>query len=275
MVRSSWLMAAGLFSLAAPALVAPAQAGAGDLLVAPTRVVFENTRGTEIIVNNIGSETATYRISLVLRRMKADGSLEEIEESEANEREAKILSMVTYAPRRVTLAPNQPQAVRIGVRPPEDLADGEYRAHMLIRAIPDAKEPVISDKPAQGLTVSIIPIYGITIPVIMRKGALSAQVSIADPRVEETEGQPAFKLRMNRTGTKSTYGRLRVTRPGVSGPLFEARGLGIYAEVAERDVTLPIPPEVAARLRGPVHVEYLEDDPSIGGTIAEYKGVIR
>ena len=41
----------------------PAQA-AGDLLVAPTRIVFDGQRGTEVVLNNIGSETATYRISL-------------------------------------------------------------------------------------------------------------------------------------------------------------------------------------------------------------------
>ena len=49
---------------------------AGDLLVAPTRVILDGSRGTEVILNNIGSEPATYRVSLELRRMLPDGSLE-------------------------------------------------------------------------------------------------------------------------------------------------------------------------------------------------------
>ena len=58
-------------------LTAPAGA-AGDLLVAPTRIVLDGPRGAEVVLNNIGSAPATYRISLELRRMRADGSLEDI-----------------------------------------------------------------------------------------------------------------------------------------------------------------------------------------------------
>ena len=57
------------------ALTAPLTAGVGDLLVAPTRLVLNGGRGTEVILKNIGSDTATYRISAELRRMNPDGSL--------------------------------------------------------------------------------------------------------------------------------------------------------------------------------------------------------
>lgn len=66
-------VAASAFALS----LSPAQA-AGDLLVAPTRIVLDGQRGTEIILNNIGSETATYRISLELRRMTTEGRLTEV-----------------------------------------------------------------------------------------------------------------------------------------------------------------------------------------------------
>lgn len=271
----AWPILAGLLGTMTAGLATPAKAGPGDLLVAPTRVVLENARGTEVIVNNIGSETATYRISLVLRRMKADGSFEEIEESAANEVEAKTLSMISYAPRRVVLAPNQPQAIRVGVRPPEDLADGEYRGHLLIRAIPDAKAPPTAREPGQGLSVTITPIYGITIPVIVRKGKLDVQAGITSAQVVTDENGPMLKIGMTRSGTKSTYGRIRVTRPGVSEPLFEARGLGIYTELTQRDVLLPVSPEVAAKLKGEALIEYSEDSADSGALIAEYRGVIR
>ena len=59
-VRALALVAvAALTSVSASA---PAQA-AGDLLVAPTRIVLDGRRGAEVILNNIGSEEATYRIS--------------------------------------------------------------------------------------------------------------------------------------------------------------------------------------------------------------------
>jgi P pilus assembly chaperone PapD len=58
-------------ALLVPLLLASpsAQAGVGDLLVAPTRVVLNGSRGTEIILNNIGEDVATYRVSVELRRM--------------------------------------------------------------------------------------------------------------------------------------------------------------------------------------------------------------
>ena len=58
-------------ALIAPLLLcAPAaEAGIGDLLVAPTRIVLNGSRGTEILLNNIGEDVATYRISVELRRM--------------------------------------------------------------------------------------------------------------------------------------------------------------------------------------------------------------
>ena len=67
--------------LLAPALMfaAPAaQAGVGDLLVAPTRIVLDGRRGTEVILNNIGDDVATYRVSVELRRMTPDGRLADV-----------------------------------------------------------------------------------------------------------------------------------------------------------------------------------------------------
>jgi P pilus assembly chaperone PapD len=261
-------------AFAACALSVPASA-AGDLLVAPTRVVLDGARGTEVILNNIGNETATYRISLELRRMKADGSLEELDTANPDSHDATTLSMISYAPRKVVLPPNQPQAIRIGIRPPAGLADGEYRAHMLFRAIPDARPVVPSDKPTEGVSISLTPIYGVTIPIIVRQGNLTATAAIADPQVTSNEDGPQLAFTLSRTGTRSTYGRIRVTKPGVDKPVMEVRGIAVYAETAQRKVILPVDEATAAALKGPVKIEYLEDNDAGGGTIAAVQAVIR
>src|SRR5215204_1564416 len=104
--------------LAASLLTAatPANAGIGDLLVAPTRIVLDGRKGAEIILNNIGDEPATYRISVEFRRMTADGGLVDVAEPTAEDKLAE--DMIRYAPRRVTLAPHQPQSVRVSARAP-------------------------------------------------------------------------------------------------------------------------------------------------------------
>lgn len=280
------ILALSLATIAYPAFAA------GDLLVAPTRVVLDGPRGTEVFLNNVGQQTATYRISMELKRMLPSGQVEDVAPDVATEREKSTLSMISYAPRRVTLAPNQPQAIRIGVRAPADLPDGEYRAHILFRAIPDAVAAVpATSELSQGVSIALTPIYGVTIPIIIRKGSLKVTAAISGVqkvRIDPTNNEiltttpksgvdaiDAISFTLARSGDRSTYGRIRVTKPGLAKPLFEARGIAVYTEVSSRVVTLPIPPEVAAQLVGPTKVEYLEDNDTGGGTIAVAQVVIR
>jgi P pilus assembly chaperone PapD len=259
------------FALATAGCTQPALA-AGDLLVAPTRVVLEGGRGTEVILNNVGNTAATYRISLELRRMTAEGRLEEVVTGTESEKEKATLAMVSYAPRRVTLPPNQPQVIRVGARIAPELPDGEYRAHMLFRAVPDA-QPVV-DGPRQGVSIALTPIYGVTIPVIVRKGALKATASIANVHLIRNAGQLSLGFDLARSGDRSVYGRIRVMKPGLAKPIYEARGIAVYAELSARTVALQVPPEAAATMMGPVTVQYLEDNDT-GGLIAEAQGVLR
>ncbi len=254
--------------------LSPAQA-AGDLLVAPTRIVLDGQRGTEIILNNIGSETATYRISLELRRMTAEGRLTEVSPEDANELEQAAKEMIRYAPRRVTLPPNQPQAIRLGVRAPKDLADGEYRVHLLFRAIPKARSVTASPEQADGFSIALTPIYGVTIPVIIRQGNLSATAAIANARIEQGDEGQAFAFDLSRTGDRSTYGEIRVMKQGANEPLLLVRGIAVYPELASRKVSLPVPPEVAAQLKGPLSIEYYEPRNIGGGLITKTELVLR
>jgi hypothetical protein len=267
-VLSASLAALGSF-MAMPATAA------GDLLVAPTRLVLDGARGTEVILNNIGSETATYRISLELRRMAADGSMEEVSLAESNALEKQALAMISYAPRRVVLAPNQPQSVRVGIRPPADLADGEYRAHMLFRAIPAARPVAAPSAAPQGLSISLQPIYGITIPVIIRKGKLTASAAISGARIAQKGGQNELIVALSRSGGRSVYGGIKVYKPGQAKPVFEVNGVAVYPELGQREARFPIDPAVAEMLKGAARIEYVEDFEAGGRMLAEIQTVIR
>jgi hypothetical protein len=266
----------GGLALIAVAAPVPAQA-AGDLLVAPTRVVLDGARGTEVVLNNIGSAPATYRVSLEIKRMTPLGGLDEIDEADFTAAERAALEMISFSPRRVTLPPNQPQVIRVGVRPPEGVPPGEYRAHMLFRAVPDAVAATerATAAPGSGVSVALTPIYGITIPVIIRIGDLSASATIGAASIERADDQDMFSFDLSRVGNRSVYGDIEVTRPGVADPLFLARGIAVYPEIDARKVSIPVPPEVAAALRGPVRIRYSEDRELGGGTIAEASTMVR
>jgi P pilus assembly chaperone PapD len=263
-------------ALVAPlvALAQPASAGVGDLLVAPTRIILNGGRGTEIILNNIGTETATYRISVEVKRMRADGSFEDV--AAPNEREVTARDMIVYAPRRVVLPPRQPQTIRIAARAPAGLADGEYRVHLLFRAVPAAQPPVATPADFKGIGFALTPIYGVTIPVIVRMGNLSAKAGIANVGKVMLEGRPAIAMELTRSGSRSTYGEVRVLKAGLKEPLAVQRGVAVYTEVANRTVNVPISAELAAQANGPVTVQYIESiDGAPPSVLAETTAVLR
>lgn len=264
-------------TLAAASLAATAPLAAqGDLLVAPTRVIIDNRGTAEVILSNIGSKEATYRISAELRRMNEEGELVEVEPTAANQEEQQALEMVRFAPRRVVLPPGQPQSIRISARPAADLPDGEYRIHLSFNGLPQVKPVDEQAKPlAPGeFAFQLIPIYSISIPIIVRKGNLQATAAISNPHIEQGERGSLLELDMARSGTASVFGELRVMRPGDSDPVYLAKGIAIYPEITQRKLILPVTPEQAALLKGRLRFEYREFRENGGDLLASVEGTL-
>ncbi|MEO6113069.1 MAG: molecular chaperone [Sphingomicrobium sp.] len=251
----------------------PASAGVGDLLVAPTRIVLDGRRGTEVILNNIGDDVATYRISVELRRMTPEGRLVDV--ATPNDTEKAAQEMILYAPRRVTLPPNQPQAIRLSARAPQGLADGEYRAHLLFRAIPAPRPPVLAGSKVEGVAFQLTPIYGVTIPVIVRLGNLEAKAGLANVRKVIDDGKPAIAMDISRVGDRSTFGEVRVLKAGVAAPIALVRGVAVYTELGQRSLVIPIDPAHLAQASGQVTVQYIEPTDTGPVTIAETSAILR
>lgn len=246
----------------------PSPVGAqGDLLIAPTRVIINGGGSAELVLNNIGATPATYRISLQLKRMTADGDLDNIEEAQATPAERAALDMVRFSPRRIQLPPNQPQSIRISARPPAHLPDGEYRVHMLFRAIPETRSAEApAEAPQTGFAIRLTPIYGVTVPLIVRKGQLTGGATIHGASVVTERGAKHLKIELTRSGSRSIYGEFRVLSPGLKEPVLLARGIAVYPELSARTVDLPLSAAQADRLRGPVTIEYREM-PEVGGRL--------
>ncbi len=113
------------------------------------------------------------------------------------------------------------------------LAPGEYRSHLYFRAIPD--KPILGEEgPAtdSGISIRLIPIFGISIPVIIRVGISSTQVRISDLSVEMVEDTiPVLSMTFKRTGNMSVYGDISVYYTSASGktsPAGSAKGIAVY-----------------------------------------------
>ena len=255
-------------------LPGPASAGVGDLLVAPTRVILDGRRGTEILLNNIGDEPATYRISVEFRRMTADGNLEDVAAPTPQEQAAA--DMIIYAPRRITLAPNEPQSIRLAARPPSGLPDGEYRVHLLFRGIPPANPVAVTPaEQPKGLQFQLTPIYGVTIPVIVRLGNLQATAAISNVALAKSDGKATIDLDLTRSGTRSTFGEVRVLKAGVKDPIAVQKGVAVYTELSTRHISIPVDDAYKGDVAGPVTVQYIETFQDGNEKLAETQAVLR
>jgi P pilus assembly chaperone PapD len=238
---------------------APAKAGgAGDLMIAPTRVVFEGRKRTaEVSLSNTGTARATFRVSLIRMVMDENGGFSEKPLDPGAE---NLQSLFRFSPREVTLEPQETQLIRIQVRKPADLPEGEYRLHMVFRGVPPAEEPApLKAEAPKELSINLRPIYGIAIPLIVRHGETSAKATITDLAFDAKAKTLQFKL--NRSGNQSIYGDLQATRLEANGKptvLSQANGLAVYTPNASRRVILPVNQALATGDR--VRVTYFLPD---------------
>lgn len=250
----------------------------GQLMVSPTRIVFEgNERTKQINLINNGAETGRFKISFVRRNMTSTGKVEAVEENEPGMYSDE---MVRFSPRLVTLAPGQSQTVRLMLRKKSGTVDGEYRSHMLFQSLPDpASSDVskLSSEKAESLSIKLIPVVGITIPVIVRQGNLNANVSLSDFEIKQAntvKAQSVLSLTMNREGNKSTYGDFRVyftPKGGIPVVVGRINGVAVYTSTDARTLDIQLQtPSGFSLSNGELHVVYLkpgEDEKT--GLIAE------
>ena len=276
-----WRQVFSALCLAAVAcIVLPAAAWAqslGDLGVSPTRVVLAGrTRSAEIVLLNRGTQPATYRISVVNMRMTETGRFETIEQTESDQMFADKL--IRYAPRQVTLDPGAAQTVRVMVRKPKDLQPGEYRSHLYFRAVPPpgAGRSVELADSGQGIQIKLTVIPGVTIPVIIRHGAVSAQATLSEINVIglDTPEGPKLSLRINRQGSQSLYGDLTVAFFAANGIkeqiVARANKLAVYTPNSSRLLALPLRlPDGASLSNGRLQVLYRARPEEGGAVLAE------
>ena len=205
----------------------------GNLLITPRRVVFEGSkRSMDLNLANTGKDTATYSISVIQTRMKEDGSFEFITEPDSNQWFAD--KYIRFFPRSVTLGPNEAQVVKIQLIKSGKLAPGEYRSHFYFRAVPKVR-PLGEGKAVldtTAISVKLTPIFGITIPVIIRVGETSVKINLTDLALDMVNDTvPRFSLVFNRTGNISVYGDLAVDYVSPQGKVTRvgnANGIAVY-----------------------------------------------
>lgn len=233
----------------------------GDLLISPLRIVFEGSKKSqEINLANVGKDTATYVISVVDIRMKDDGSFESITTPDTGQNFAG--PYLRFFPRKVTLAPNEAQVVKIQLIKTNELKPGEYRSHLYFRAVPD--ERPLGDRPSKkdsaSISIQLTPIFGITIPAIIRIGDYDANATMTNFSFTNDNNQPALSFTFKRTGSMSVYGDIKVDHVSPDGKVTQVKivkGIGVYTPNTVRNFKTDLDTDNQANFhKGKLHVTY-------------------
>jgi hypothetical protein len=170
--------------------------------------------------------------------MKEDGGFETITDPDPGQRFAD--RFIRFFPRSVTLGPNEAQVVKIQLIRSNELVPGEYRSHFYFRAIPKITPLGEGEavKDTTTISVRLTPIFGITIPAIIRVGESTAKVSFSDLGFEMANDTiPRFSMVFNRSGNMSVFGDLTVDHISIQGKITRvgiANGVAVYTPNTKR-----------------------------------------
>lgn len=230
-------LAAAIFS---SALTFPSYA---NLLITPLQVVMEDRdRATEIILVNNSRDTNTYRIHWEqLYQTEGAGGYLRASDEEREER-FDLEDFAVFTPRQITLRPSQKQTIRIALRKPADLADGEYKSHLKFSIAPELsrKANTLAKPGANEISVGAQVFASYSIPVAYRKGDYDINIDIGQPQFSTNPktGFIIMNVPVTRTGTHGTIGFIEVFYKPDGGEEVLIASLGnanIFSEINTRN----------------------------------------
>lgn len=238
----------------------------GDLLIFPKRIVFDGKKKVEqIILSNIGKDSAVYNVSFIQYRMSELGEFIAITEPDAGQHFATPYLRVF--PRKITLAPNESQTIKVQVENTNKLEDGEYRSHLYFRAEknnqPLGQETKVVDSTI--VSIKLEAVFGISIATIINKGTANTITSISDLNYTTKNNSNYFlNFSINRSGNMSTYGDISVyyiSNDNTSYEVGKVRGLAVYTPSTLRKVKIQLQkPEGVNFSEGKFKVVYTKNE---------------
>ena len=277
---------------AAAPVVAPTAPSAANLNINPKRITFDRPgKSATISVFNQGNVEGGFDVELIDRVMTPDGQIVPVTDA-ATKPEIKAIvdrlksakAMVVVTPRRIRVAANSGQAIRVRVAATADTPPGEYRTHLTVTGIPPADigltaEDAAAQKEGQ-LSFRVNSVLGISIPVIVRVGPVDVRANIENMALRYENLSPDGRAAPVRTavlafdlvrlGANSLFGDLEVRgakERGNGQPLGAVRGIGVYPEIDRRVVKIALQRVPAAGER--LDIQFRDDDTAPGAVLGK------
>ena len=239
-----------------------------NLLVTPTRVELDNKREKSAVFSlvNKSNQTSRYEIYLEDKQLLPSGEFKVLESASS---QSSITSFTRYSPRRVSLLPEQGTRVRLAVRPPKNIQQGEYRSYIVFHQIPLAPtNGEQANDETETLSLSVTAYLRIAVPVIMRVGELTAKLDIVNQQRAESEGKQQLIVSVARQGERSSYGNIEIfdNNDELVGSLNNA---AIYTENNSRDFVITLNRHINSSTE--LLIKYVENEDLFNAQTIEQK----
>ena len=213
------------------------------LMITPFRVVLdEKNRTAEVTLLNTTEKTNVYRMSWQDKEQTSLGSYVNVEMPEENQH--GVSEMVRQSPRKVTVKPGKYQRIRLRLRMPADLPDGEYRSHLLMKVIGmGGDEKKAREEKVDKVITKVFPRISFSIPVIVRKGENDSDVAISALDIDTSDPKKLKLLvEISHSGNFSSYGVAKVymTVNGTVKKIGEVGNVALFRETVLRRVPIPL-----------------------------------
>ena len=233
--------------------------------ILPRKIVMESRdRSAEITVMNLFDEPSMMRVTVIHYRQNEDGTYTRLEKPLSDVFDPDTVAR--FSPRQFILSPGGRQKIRLSLRKPADLPQGEYRFHVLVTRY-DVEDDG-GTKSNEGASIQLKMNMGVAIPVVVRQGNLDVSAKMENIRIipasESSSGKPQLGLTIFRDGSASSIGELQAfwTPKGAkSRKIGEITNMNVFSEIKRRDVVLPL--EELPLGAGQLRLIYTNDDGAV------------
>ncbi len=210
--------------------------------IVPNMLVVESReRSGEIIVLNMSNETRDFEMMMIHYEQLVDGTYTTL--NEPSNDAFDFQKAVRFSPRTFRLGPDGRQNVRLSLRRPADLPDGEYRFHM--QAVSYATDDESAARGDGNVAIGLAVNVGIAIPVVIRQGQTTQGVSLSDFELlapNQTESKNTeLRFVAARTGTASSLGAIHVEWAPNGSDFTEigfVKNFNIFTEIDTRNAQI-------------------------------------
>ena len=160
------------------------------------------------LLNRSGDAPIGYSITLIPLRMKEDGKL--FQPEKLTKRESIAKSMIKCSPKRAAIPAGGKQDVRILVRRPAGLPDGEYMVYMRVTPSVQKETAEVAANPSKDLSIKLETVVGMSTPIIVYQGNPTAVPKLAGAELVRSQNGNSIKVTIDRSGNRSSYPGVRI-----------------------------------------------------------------